>query len=148
MEKELKLKVKMLEAKKMKAQYNADMQEKIYAIYKHLPLIIYLFIIACFLIYGIIDSFTHEVVVFAEDDIFQAYPITLYGNWQLETRFHVYFSWTLIGAFLGAFLFLVLKTVVSVRIMTLEYLRMEAIDKQLKEKKALLEKLPPQTEDY
>ena len=148
MEKELKVKIKMLEAKKMRSQYNADMQEKIYAFYRHLPLIIYLMIVLVSLSWGLIDAFTHDVVIPPPEGVFGVEAKTVYGIWELNTRFHVYASWTLFGAALGFLVFLILKIIVSVRIMTLEYLRIEALDKQIKEKNDILDKTPNISDDY
>ncbi len=142
MERELKIKLRMLEGKKMSAQVNADKQERFYKLYPYLPLIIFLLIFVAFLTWGLIDSWTHETVIQIEQGL-STDTKTLYGIWKLETRFHVYATWGLIGAGIGAIVWLILKVSVSVRIMTLEYLRIRSINEQIEEKEQLLKKLPP-----
>ncbi len=146
MDRETKIKIRILEGKKMAAQVNADKQEKLYSVYPHLPLLVFLLIFSIFLAWGIIDSWTNQTIVPIEEGI-TANTKILYGIWQFETRFHVYASWALIGAFIGVFVYLILKVAVSVRIMTLEYLKILSLNELLEEKKAELKKLPPNPDE-
>ncbi len=138
MEKELKSKIRLLEAQKMTAQVKADKYDKMYRFYAHLPLIVFLFIFSLFLAWGLIDMWTHQMEVTVEEEV-----KILYGIWQLETKFHVYASWAFIGAAIGFFVYFMLKTVVATKITTVEYLKIIILNEQIKEKKELVKKLPP-----
>ena len=138
MEKDLKTKIKMLETQKMAAQFNADKQEKIYKNYARLPLYLFLLIVSIFLAWGISDAWANQGV-----EIRDGAEVPVYGIWRLENSFHVYMSWALIGAFIGAFVYLITKVIVSAKIITIEYLKIFAINNQLEEKKQLVKKLPP-----
>ena len=138
MEKDLKTKIKILETQKMAAQVDADKQEKIYKNYARLPLYLFLLIVSIFLAWGISDAWANQGV-----EIRDGAEVPVYGIWRLENSFHVYMSWALIGAFIGAFVYLITKVIVSAKIITIEYLKIFAINNQLEEKKQLVKKLPP-----
>ena len=122
----------------MAAQFNADKQEKIYKNYARLPLYLFLLIVSIFLAWGISDAWANQGI-----EIIDGAEVPVYGIWRLQNSFHVYMTWALIGAFIGAFVYLITKVIVSAKIITIEYLKIFAINNQLEEKKQLVKKLPP-----
>ncbi len=142
MEKDIRTKIRVLETKKMTAQLNADKQEKVLKLYPKLPSIFFLIVFLGFFIWGFIDSWTNEKVVVVKEGV-QSIEKVVYGIWGMPTRFNVCSTWALLGACIGVVVFLVLKVIVSIRIVTVEYLKILSLDRQIEEKKNLLKKLPP-----
>ncbi len=147
MDKNSRRKLNVLESRKMFAEVNAENNAKFYKVYQYLPLIFFILTTVAFLTWGLIDSFIHEEVASLNPGTPSDATKMLYGIWKCETRFHVYASWTLIGALLGGIVAFLTKVFISVRIMTMEYLKIIAINEDIKELKEIAKSLPPEPEE-